>query len=141
MAECVLRKRRRHQLVQAEPMRPSKVARRRTFDYSDEPAPGEALALSVQTDQSQEEVPSLDSLFLLPLSTNEAGDTDSSDESEDDYDTNLTVDQAECIYRDWMSELDNEGVKMMALMVFDAFQKRFGLTKCGVAAEVASFLQ
>ena len=70
-------------------------------------------------ERSQKKVPSLDSSFLLPLSTNEAGDTDSADGSDDDYDPNLTVDEAESIYRDWMSELDNEDVKMMALMVFD----------------------
>ena len=50
------------------------------------------------------------------------------------------VDELESIYRDWMSELDNEDVKMMALMVFDTFQKRFGLMKFGAAAEAALLL-
>ena len=79
MAEHVSRKCRRHQVIQAKRMRASKPARRQMSDYSDEPAPDEASASSVRTEQSQEEVPSLDSLFLLPLSTNEAGYPDSSD--------------------------------------------------------------
>ena len=66
-------------MIQAMRMRASKAARRQTFDFSDEPATGQASASSVRTERSQEEVPSLDSSFLLPLSTNEAGDTDSSD--------------------------------------------------------------
>ena len=127
-------------MIQAKRMRASKAARRQTFDYSNEPATGEASTSSVQMERSQEEVPSLESSFLLPLSTNEAGDSDSSDESDNDYDASLTVDEAESIYRNWMSELDNEDVKMMALMVFDAFQKRFGLTKYGPAVEVALLL-
>ena len=140
MAERVSRKRRRQLVVQAERMRSSKVARRKMIDYSDELTPGEASVSSVQTERSEEAVPSLDGSFLLPVTPIEAGDTDSSDESDDDYDANLTVDEAESIYRDWMSELDNEDVKMMALMMYDAFQKRFGLTKCGAAAEVALLL-
>ena len=121
-------------------MRSSKVARRQMIDYFDELTPGEASVSSVQTERSEEVVPSLDGSFLLPVTPIEAEDSDSSDESDDDYDANLTVDEAESIYRDWMSELDNEDVKMMALMMFDAFQKRIGLTKCGAAAEVALLL-
>ena len=115
MAEHVSRKGRRYLVVQAEPMRASKVVRKQIFNSD------EASASSVQMEPSEEMVPPLDSLFLLPVTTIEAGDTDSSDESNEKYDANLTANEAKCIYRDWMSELDNEDVKIMAMMMFDAF--------------------
>ena len=77
-------------------MRTSKVARRQIFDYFNEVAPGNASALSVLTEQSEEVDPSLDSSFLLL------------DKSYEVYDANLIVDEAECVHLDWMSELDNE---------------------------------
>ena len=75
-------------MAQAERMRASKVARRQTFNSD------EASASSAQTKQSEEAVTPLDSSFSLPVTTVEAGDTDSSGESDGEYDANLTVDEA-----------------------------------------------
>ena len=49
-------------------------------------------------------------------------------------------DDVDAVYQDWLQTLGRDDLKMMALMLYDNYKARFGLTNSGVAAEVALLL-
>ena len=84
---------------------------------------------------------SLNEFLPLPVpSIDDDFDADSPNESDEDYSDVLTKEEAAEIYLDWISEQDKSDVKMMAVMVFDTFMQRLGLTKRGAGSEVPRLL-
>ena len=111
MAQRISRKCKRGLVVQAEQMWAVKAAKRLSLD---------ALSLN-------------ESLPLHVLSIDEDFDADSLEESDEDYSNLFTKEEAAEIYLGWISERDKNDMRMMAVMLFDTFMQRFGLTKRGAA--------
>jgi len=82
----------------------------------------------------------MDESFMLPAPT-ECGDNNSDASSEEDSDTDENYDgtiseEKSSIYSDWLRELEQEDIKMLAMLMYDNYRKRFGLLKTSAAKEV-----
>ena len=79
----------------------------------------------------------LNSSILLPGPDDENSSSSESDKSSDE---DYTQEDANAAYQRWLSTLDREVVKIMAMMISDNYVVRFGLTKTNAAKEVALLL-
>ena len=130
MAERVSRKRRKSLKLQAKRMRTAKVQRSALVEET------------VETVAKQESMPGpsgLNDSVMLPAPDAEDEDLSESESDSEDYgnSADLTVEDADAVYRDWLVTLDREDKKMMAMMIHDNYTSRFGLTNTSAAAEVA----
>ena len=81
---------------------------------------------------------SMNESFMLPAPT-EYSDVLSGESSEDDedYEGEASDEEISSVYADWINELDREDLKMLAMLMYDNYRKRFGLLKTSAAKEVA----
>ena len=133
MAERVSRKRRKSLKSQAERMRTAKAQRVASVEET------------VETPAEQESVPGpsgLNESVLLPApdAEDDSLSESESESGEDDYSADFALEDADAVYRDWLVTLDREDKKMMAMMMYDNYSSRFGLTNTSAAAEVAQLL-
>ena len=134
MAERVSRKRRKSLCMQAECMRTAKAQRQVHTP----------VALETQVEEDPAPGPSsMNESVVLPgpdTGGNSSSESDSSENSNEDYTSELCQEDADVAYQAWVLTLDREDVKMMALMLHDNYTARFGLTCSAAAAEVALLL-
>ena len=76
--------------------------------------------------------------FMLPAPI-EYSDVLSGESSEDDedYEGEASDEEISSVYADWINELEREDLKMLAMLMYDNYRKRFGLLKTSAAKEVA----
>ena len=133
MAERVSRKRRRSLKVQSERMRTAKAQRVASVDET------------VETLAEQESLPGpsgLNESVLLPApdAEDESLSEWENESGDDEYSPDFPLEDADAVYRDWLVTLNREDKKMMAMMLYDNYISRFGLTNTSAAAEVAQLL-
>ena len=100
-----------------------------------------SLNESIETTMEMDSSTSLDDSFALPAPTelsNYLSDVSSEEEAEDDdYYGELSDEERSSIYKDWLSELELEDIKMLSMLLYDNYRNRFGLLKTFAAKEVA----
>ena len=76
--------------------------------------------------------------FMLPAPT-ECSDVLSGESSEDDedYEGEASDEEISSVYADWINELEREDLKMLPMLMYDNYRKRFGFLKTNAAKEVA----
>ena len=81
---------------------------------------------------------SMDDSFALPAPMSYQSDVSSDEEVENDNDfcEELSDDERSAIYKDWISELEQEDAKMLTMLLYDNCRSRFGLLKTFAAKEV-----
>lgn len=84
--------------------------------------------------EHESRITSFDESFSLPID-NHVSDVDLSSSSDEEYISDFTLDDAQQVYRDWISEQPKETVKTLSVMMMDTFMNRFGLTVVAAASE------
>ena len=81
---------------------------------------------------------SMNESFMLPAPT-ECSDVLSGESSEhdEDYEGEVSDEEILSVYEDWINELEREDLKMLAMLMYDNYRKRFGLLNTSTAKEVA----
>ena len=131
MAERVSRKRRRSLQLQAECMRAAKARRAASVH--------ETVESSAETTE-EEPLPGTSGLnesLLLPAPDDSLTESENKSK-DDDYGSDLTLEDAGTAYQDLLATIDREDVKMMAMMLHDNYTSRLGLTN--TSTEVAQLL-
>lgn len=84
----------------------------------------------------------MDESFVLPAptecfddSSNASSEADS--ETDEDFDGTISDEERSSIYADWIDQLEQEDIKIMAMLMYDNYRERFGLLKTSAAKEVA----
>ena len=72
----------------------------------------------------------MDESFVLPAPA-ECSDVSSNESSEDDdyYEGETLDEEISSVYSDWIDEMEREDLKMLAMLLYDNYRKRFGLLK------------
>ena len=58
-------------------------------------------------------------------------------ETDEDFDETISDEERSSIYADWIHQLEQEDVRIMAMLMYDNYRERFGLLKTSAAKEVA----
>ena len=127
MSKPMPRKRKEALIAKAKAMREAK--RQRRSDTADTPE-----EIIEETSSSL----SMDESFVLPAPA-ECSDILSNESSEDDenYEGEASDEEILSVYSDWIGEMEREDLKMLAMLLYDNYRKRFGLLKTSAAKEVA----
>lgn len=99
----------------------------------------------VETVAEQESMPGpsgLNDRVMLPAPDAEDEDlSESESDSGDDGDSaDFSLEDTNAVYRDWLVTLDREDKKMIAMIIYDNYTSRFGLTNTSAAVEVAQLV-
>ena len=81
-----------------------------------------------------------DDILDLPAPVDSISSSDDEENPDDiNYEEQLTKEEKSSIYKDWISEMNRNDMKKMAMMLYDNYVERFGLQKTPSAQEVALF--
>ena len=80
----------------------------------------------------------MDESFVLPAPA-ECSDILSNESSEDDenYEGEASDEEILSVYSDWIDEMEREDLKMLAMLLYNNYRKRFGLLKTSAEKKVA----
>ena len=94
-----------------------------------------------QTVETAEETSSVDLLddLLAPIDERNSSDEDM-DEEDEDYESAISEDEISAVYCDWINDMERADKQKVAMMMYDNYINRFGLTKTGSAREVGLLL-
>ena len=73
---------------------------------------------------------SMDESFVLPAPA-ECSDVSSNESSKDDdyYEGEALDEEISSVYSNWIDKMEREDLKMLAMLLYDNYRKRFGLLK------------
>ena len=116
--------------------------RARAMEMNEARAERKRLEMSVeQAAETPEETSSVDLLEDLPAPIDDCNSSDEDmDEEDEDYESAISEDEISATYCDWINDMERTDKQKLAMIVYDNYINRFGLTKTAAAQEVGLLL-
>ena len=115
--------------------------RARAKEMNEARAERKRLEMSVeQAAETPEEISSVDLLDDLPAPIDERNSSDEDMDEDEDYEGAISEDEISAVYCDWINDMERADKQKVAMMMYDNYINRFGLTKTGAAKEVGLLL-